>query len=149
MAEFYTGRKGSLYFTPEGETAIEGAKVRDWSIQATVEMLSTNDISSSFNTFTPGIVGATGSATLIYYRPTGGESSFSILLGKIMKKTKVTDSDRVLLELNVGKRGFDDIKFNAFITSATVSISNGELVVVPFQFTMDGAFDEIIKKTDV
>ena len=149
MAEFYTGRKGSLYFTPEGGSQIEGAKVRDWSIQATVELLSTNDIGSSYNTFTPGIVGATGSATLIYYRPTAGESSFSILLNKIMKKTsRVTSADRVELELNVGKRGYDDIKFDAYITSATVSISNGELVVVPFQFTMDGEFQEVIKLTD-
>jgi len=151
MAGFYTGRKGSLYFTPEGGSETRGAKVRDWSIQTTVELLSTNDIGSSYNTFTPGIVGATGSATLIYYRPTEGESSFSILLGKIMKKgvdASVTSADRVELELNVGTRGYDDIKFYAYITSATVSISNGELVVVPFQFTVDGEFSQIIKLTD-
>jgi len=140
---FYTGRTGSLTF--DGKPV---AKIRDWSLDTTVELLSTNAIDSTVNTFTPGVKGATGSATLIYYRLEGTESAsftqFTALLSKIMKGGAVTESDRVFLELNVGGGVADDIKFNAYITSAQVSVSTGELSTVPIQFTMDGDFTEVV-----
>lgn len=140
---FYTGRTGSLSFA--GKPV---AKIRDWSVDTTVELLPTNAIDSTVNTFTPGVKGATGSATLMYYRLESGESAtktqFTALLGKIMKSGAITDADRVFLELNVGGDAADDIKFNAYITSAQVSVSTGELSVVPIQFTMDGDFTEVV-----
>ena len=140
---FYTGRSGSLVFDSKPV-----AKIRDWSIETTVELLSTNTIDSAVNTFTPGIKGATGSATLMYYRLETGESAgftqFTALLSKIMKGGAAEPADRVLLELNVGGAAADDIMFNAYITSAQVSVSTGELSVVPVQFTMDGDFTEVV-----
>ena len=123
-------------------------------METTVELLSTNSIDSTFNTFTPGVKGATGSATLMYYRLEAGESAnktqFTALLARIMKKGAITaatseqENDRVFLDLNVGGGNADDIKFNAYITSAQVSVSTGELSVVPIQFTMDGDFNQVI-----
>ena len=140
---FYTGRTGSLVFN--GKPV---AKIRDWSLETTVELLSTNTIESGVNTFVPGVKGATGSATLVYYKLESGESAsltqFTELLSKIMKTSAVTTSDRVALELNVGGGAADDIKFNAYITSASVSVSTGELSVVPINFTVDGEFTEVI-----
>jgi hypothetical protein len=140
---FFTGRTGSLVFN--GKPV---AKIRDWSLDTTVELLSTNAIDSTVNTFTPGVKGATGSATLIYYRLEGTESAsftqFTELLSKIMKGGAITESDRVLLELNVGGSVPDDIRFNAYITSAQVSVSTGELSTVPIQFTMDGDFVDVV-----
>jgi len=109
---FFTGRTGSLVF---GGKPV--AKIRDWSLETTVELLSTNSINSTVNTFTPGIKGATGSATLMYYRLEGGESvsltEFTALLSKIMKTGAASESDRVFLELNVGGNAADDISFYA------------------------------------
>ena len=140
---FYTGRSGSLVFDSKPV-----AKIRDWSIETTIELLSTNTIDSAVNTFTPGIKGATGSATLMYYRLDSGENAsytqFTALLGKIMKGGAAEAADRVLLELNVGGAAADDIVFNAYITSAQVSVSTGELSVVPIQFTMDGDFVDVV-----
>ena len=140
---FYTGRSGSLVFDSKPV-----AKIRDWSVDTTVELLSTNTIDSAVNTFTPGVKGATGSATLMYYRLESGESAgftqFTALLSKIMKGGAAELADRVLLELNVGGAAADDIKFNAYITSAQVSVSTGELSVVPIQFTMDGDFIDVV-----
>jgi len=146
---FYTGRQGSLFFNNK-----RVAKIRDWSVETTVELLSTNTIDSAFNTFTPGVKGATGSATLMYYRLEAGESAtyteFTALLTKIMKKGAITaavpgaENDRVYLDLNVGGGRADDIRFYAYITSAQVSVSTGELSVVPIQFTMDGDFSDLI-----
>ena len=140
---FYTGRSGSLVFDSKPI-----AKIRDWSVETTVELLSTNTIDSAVNTFTPGVKGATGSATLMYYRLEAGESAtlnqFTTLLNKIMRGGAISTADRVLLELNVGGAAADDIKFVAYITSAQVSVSTGELSVVPIQFTMDGDFAEVV-----
>jgi hypothetical protein len=140
---FYTGRTGSLIF--DGKKV---AKIRDWSVETTLELLSTNAIDSTVNTFTPGVKGATGSATLMYYRLEAGESAtkteFTKLLNKIMRLGKITVDQSVFLELNVGGGADDDIKFNAYITSAQVSVSTGELSVVPIQFTMDGDFNQVI-----
>ena len=140
---FYTGRSGSLVFDSKPV-----AKIRDWSVETTVELLSTNTIDSAVNTFTPGVKGATGSATLMYYRLESGESAgftqFTALLSKIMKGGAAELADRVLLELNVGGATADDIMFNAYITSAQVSVSTGELSVVPIQFTMDGDFIDVV-----
>ncbi len=140
---FFTGRSGSLIF--DGKPV---AKIRDWSLETSVELLSTNAIDSTVNTFTPGVKSATGSATLMYYRLESGESEtktqFTALLGQIMRKGAITESQRVLLELNVGGNAADDIKFYAYITSAQISTSTGELSMVPIQFTMDGDFTEVV-----
>tara|TARA_S200002703_G_scaffold103754_1_gene90009 strand:- start:22 stop:474 length:453 start_codon:yes stop_codon:yes gene_type:complete len=145
---FYTGREGFLKVADK-----KVAKIRDWSIETSLELLSTNTIDSSFNTFEPGVVGATGSATLMYYKLSTGEDNtqFTVLLNKIMKTS--TDGvvggdgptgDRVALELNVGTANADRIKCNAYITSASVSVGTGELSVVSITFTVDGAFTELI-----
>ena len=140
---FYTGRTGSLMFDSKPV-----AKIRDWSLETTVELLSTNTIDSAVNTFTPGVKGATGSATLMYYRLEGNESTintqFTALLNKVMKTGAIEPTDEVELKLNVGGSEADDIIFNAYITSAQVAASTGELSVVPIQFTMNGDFTSVV-----
>jgi hypothetical protein len=136
---FYTGRIGSVVF--DGKPV---AKIRDWSLDTTVELLSTNAIDSVVNTFTPGVKGATGSATLLYYRLEGNESEnytqFTSLIGKVQKIGAVTTDDRILLQLKVSDASGDDIQFYAYITAARLSVSSGELTSVPIDFTMDGDF---------
>jgi hypothetical protein len=136
---FYTGRSGSLVV--DGKPV---AKIRDWSLDTTVELINTNTVDSTSNTFVPGIKSATGSATLVYYRLEAGESAtysqFTALLGKIQKVGAVAESDRVLMELKVGTSTNDNIQFYAYITSAQVAVSTGELTSVPIQFTVDGDF---------
>jgi hypothetical protein len=141
---FYTGRTGSLVFN--GKPV---AKIRDWSLETSVELLSTNDISSVANTFTPGVKGATGSATLLYYRLESGENAtlteFTQLLGNIMRTGAITDNQKVRLTLNVGNQAEDDIRLDAFITFAQLGSSTGELSIVSIQFTMDGDFIDVIQ----
>jgi len=141
---FFTGRTGSLVFNDKPV-----AKIRDWSLETTVELLSTNTIDSGVNTFVPGVKGATGSATLMYYRLEGeaDKTQFTELLSKVMKIGSVTTSDEVELELNVDggiSSTANDIKFKAYITSASVSVSTGELTVVPINFTVNDDFSRVI-----
>lgn len=140
---FFTGRSGSIKI---GTKTV--AKIRDWSLETTVELLSTNTIDSGVNTFVAGVKGATGSATLVYYRLETGEGAtkvqFTTLLRKVMN-TGDAAATTIKMELNVGGDSKDDIIFDAFITSATVSVSTGELTVVPINFTVDGKFEQVIQ----
>lgn len=156
---YFTGRTGALYLTTVGTTdptplASEKAyKLRDWSLDTTVELLETTTVDTAVKSYTPGASSATGSATLLYYRAEVGESGvqFDQFLNKIMKTTTagVTESDRVGMILRVGDTPVsndnkDDIAFNAYITNASLSVSTGELSSVALQFTVDGPFREVV-----
>ena len=154
MGGFYTGRTGSITIDKK-----KVAKIRDWSLESTMELLSTNSIDSKYNTFTPGVMSATGSATLLLYRLDGENTSnnidaFNVLLeSQIMNKNNAgATQDNALLEfdLNAGgtiARSGDDIKFKGYITSASMSVSTGELSTVSINFTVDGDFTHVFTTT--
>ena len=129
-------------------------KIRDWSIETSLELLETTTIDSAVKTYTPVMVSSTGSATVMYYRNEAGDVGvqFDELLNKIMKTTQdgVTDDDLVGMVLragaqpNAGLDVKDDIAFNAYITNAGITVGTGELTSVSLQFTVDGPFVELV-----
>lgn len=135
---FYTGCNGSVVYA--GKPV---AKVRDWSLETTVALLDTTTMGSCINTYIAGNKSATGSATLMYYRLETGDSAtyteFTALLSNVHKIGDVSKTP-IQLTLKVGTGTNDDIIANVFITSASISVSTGELVTVPIQFTVDGDF---------
>lgn len=141
MSGFFTGRTASIQVA--GNIIL---KCRDWSLESTVELLSTNTIDTVANTFVPGVKGATGSATLLYYRKQSDDPSSHRDATWIMDKTgilrqgAVETDDRAFFVLNVGEDPEDDIKFYGYITSLGVTVSTGELSTVPITFTLDGDF---------
>jgi len=160
---FFTGRTGALYLIDAGTTdptpadADKALKLRDWSLETSLELLETTTVDTAVKSYTPGTVSATGSATLLYYRREGTEANepgkqFTAFLNKIMKTNAsgVEADDRVGIVLRVGQTGGaegdtkDDIAFNAYITSASMQVSTGELSSVAIQFTVDGPFRERI-----
>ena len=157
---FYTGRSGRMYITPilaAGPTPAETQsvlKIRDWSIETSLELLETTTIDTAVKKYTPGMVSSTGSATVMYYRVESGDVGvqFEQLLNKVMKTTNVgvTESDRVGMVLRAGSQpGLgvdikDDIAFNAYITNAGITVGTGELTSVSLQFTVDGPFIELV-----
>ena len=150
MAQFYTGRTGQL--TVGGKTI---AKIRDWSIETTVELISTNTIDSRFNTFVPGVAGATGSATVMYYRDTGettnsNKKDFTQFIGNIMKTDAdgVEQNDIITFRLKVDSgsvddTGIDHIKFDGYITSMGIQVSTGEVTTVPISFSVNDRFAKV------
>lgn len=160
---YYTGRTGALYLTAAGTgdptpAATEKAlKLRDWSLETTLELLETTTVDTAVKSYTPGASSATGSATVLYYRREGTTSTepgvqFDQFLSKVMKTTDagVLESDRVGMILRVGDTPGagvdikDDIAFNAYITNASITVNTGELSSVAIQFTVDGPFREIV-----
>ena len=159
---FYTGRTGALFLTAatSGEyspnNTEQALKLRDWSLDTSLELLETTTVDTAVKTYTPGAVSATGSATVLYYRREGTTSTepgvqFDQFLARIMKTSTagVTVSDRIGIVLRAGAEVSgqdvkDDIIFNAYITSASMQVSTGELTSVAIQFTVDGPFRELI-----
>jgi hypothetical protein len=129
-------------------------KIRDWSIETSLELLETTTIDTAVKKYTPGMVSSTGSATVMYYRGESGDVGvqFEQLLNKVMKtsNTGVTESDRVGMVLRAGSQlgtgtdVKDDIAFNAYITNAGITVGTGELTSVSLQFTVDGPFIELV-----
>ena len=129
-------------------------KIRDWSIETSLELLETTTIDTAVKKYTPGMVSSTGSATVMYYRVESGDVGvqFEQLLNKVMKTTNVgvTESDRVGMVLRAGSQpGLgvdikDDIAFNAYITNAGITVGTGELSSVSLQFTVDVPFIELV-----
>lgn len=142
---FFTGRDGSIQISGSGALL----KVRDWSLDTTVELLSTTVLGDHANNFHPGLKGATGSATLLYYKKETGDTGteFTTLLNRVQFIGEVTPAADVELILKVGTSVLDDIRFAAFITSASISVSTTELTTVAFNFTMTGDFLEFINPT--
>jgi hypothetical protein len=155
---FYTGRSGRLFLTPILSAAPNPSasqavlKIRDWSIETSLELLETTTIDTAVKSYTPGMVSSTGSATVMYYRRESGDVGvqFEQMLNKIMKTSQVgvTESDRVGLVLRAGSQPGvgadikDDIAFNAYITNAGITVGTGELTSVSISFTVDGPFLE-------
>jgi hypothetical protein len=158
---FYTGRSGALFLTTVGTGDVtpvsseQALKLRDWSLETSLELLETTTLDSAVKSYTPGIVSSTGSATVLYYRKEATDTGvqFNSFLDKIMKTSSagVTASDGVGMVLRVaavtntnGVDIKDDIAFNAFITSASLQVSTGELSSVAINFTVDGPFRELV-----
>jgi len=126
---FYTGRTGKLLL---GGNAV--SKVRNWTLDTSVNMLDTTALGDTANTFTPGLFSATGSATLSYYN--GDTTDVTNLLEKIAKTGAITDSDEVTLTFEVGTG--QSFVADAFINSASITSSTDELTSVSFNFTING-----------
>jgi thiamine biosynthesis protein ThiC len=153
---FYTGRTGALFFNSSANPLAAEAvlKIRDWSLDTSLELLETTTIDTAVKAYTPGMVSSTGSATVMYYRSESGDVGvqFEQLLNKVMKTsaTGVTTADRVVLTLRAGVNPGatsdieDDIRFNAYITNASITVGTGELTSVAIQFTVDGPFLETV-----
>tara|TARA_B100001063_G_C16754890_1_gene552535 strand:+ start:124 stop:558 length:435 start_codon:yes stop_codon:yes gene_type:complete len=137
MAKVYTGRDGALQLS--GATL---AKVVSFSLQANLETLETTTLSDNLRSYSPGLLGYSGNATLLYYKDDAGSINTTNLLNKLIKTgtAGITSSDIVELTLRwVDGADENDIKLNAYITSATMGASTGEIVRAEIAFTATGA----------
>jgi hypothetical protein len=131
---FYTGRTGKLRLGGS-----EVSKVRNWTLDTSVNMLDTTALGDTANTFIPGLFSATGSATLSYYN--GATTDVTNLLEKITKTGAVTDADEVSLTFEVGTS--QAFAASGYINSASITSSTDELTTVAFNFTIDGPLTSV------
>lgn len=139
MAKAYSGRDGQLLI--DGTTQI---KVTNWSIQADAEMLETTTLGDSQRSYTPGVQGFTGSATLLYYKDDAGRNDAATLLKKIIKTSGVSSTDTVDLRLRfVDGTTTNDIRMTAYITNVSTSVGVGEVSSAQINFQATGALTAV------
>ena len=136
MAKVYTGRDGVLQVA--GTTV---AKVSSFSVQANLETLETTTLSENIRSYVPGVVGYTGSCSLLYYKEDSGTINTTSLLNALVKtgSAGVTSSDTVDLTFRwVDGADINDIKINAYVSSATMGAATADLVRAEISFIGTG-----------
>ena len=141
MAKVYTGRDGVMQLA--GTTL---AKVVSFSLSANLETLETTTLNENIRSYTPGISGYTGSATLLYYKDDSNNINTTDLLNKLYKTgtAGVSSSDTVELTFRwVDGADNNDIKLTAYITSASIGASTGDIVRAEISFQGTGALSTV------
>lgn len=141
MAKVYTGRDGVMQLA--GTTL---AKVVNFSLSANLETLETTTLSENIRSYTPGISGYSGSATLLYYKDDNNAINTTDLLNKLYKTgtTGVSSSDTVELTFRwVDGTDNNDIKLTAYVTSASIGAATGDIVRAEIAFQGTGALSTV------
>lgn len=137
MAKFYTGRDGALQIA--GTTV---AKVVSFSFQSDLETLETTTLSDNIRSYSPGIVGYSGSASLLYYKDDSDSINTTDLLSKLIKTgtAGVSSTDTVELTFRwIDGTDNNDIKMTAYVTSASMGAATADLVRAEISFVGTGA----------
>jgi len=137
MAKFYTGRDGALQIA--GTTV---AKVVSFSFQSDLETLETTTLSESIRSYCAGIVGYSGSASLLYYKDDSDSINTTGILSKLIKTgtAGVSSTDTVELTFRwIDGTDNNDIKMTAYVTSASMGAATADLVRAEISFVGTGA----------
>ena len=137
MAKVYTGRDGVMQLA--GATL---AKVVNVSVSSNLETLETTTLGDGVRSYSPGVTGYSGSATLLYYKDDSNAINTTDLLNKLMKTgtAGVSSSDTVELTFRwVDGTDNNDIKLTAYITSASIGAATGDIVRAEIAFQGTGA----------
>ena len=144
---FYAGQQGKLFIDGSSTPA---AKVVTWSFTSTSNVLDTTVLSDTDRTLVYGLRSMSGNCRLYYYNyPEGSaiKNDCGALLSKVIKNgTSAGDgenapSDPVLLRLYVddGSSTGSFLDLPALITSASMSMSVGEVLAADISFEVNGA----------
>ena len=141
MAKVYTGRDGVLQL---GGTTL--AKVVNFQVSSNLETLETTTLNEHVRSYSPGVVGYSGSATLLYYKDGIGNINTTNVLNKLYKTgtSGVSSSDTVELTFRwVDGADNNDIKLTAYVTSASIGASTGDIVRAEISFQGTGALSTV------
>lgn len=121
------------------------AKIRSWSLNSQSEVVETTALGDAVKTYAASVTSGSGNATLMYYKdqvqtgPTSQLDSFQLM--DLLFPRGV--APRVILSLGVDGSAGNNFLFDAFITSASLAASYGEVVAIEVGFTVDGRLLDI------
>tara|TARA_R100001509_G_scaffold37884_1_gene20453 strand:+ start:5303 stop:5746 length:444 start_codon:yes stop_codon:yes gene_type:complete len=136
MSKVYSGRDGALQV---GGTTL--AKVVNFQLSANLETLETTSLNEHIRVYVPGVVGYSGSATLLYYKEDNGTFNTANILNSLYKTGSkgVSSSDIVELTFRwVDGADNKDIVLDAYITSASIGAATGDIVRAEIAFQGTG-----------
>ena len=141
MAKVYTGRDGVMQLA-----GVTLAKVVSFSLQSNLDTLETTTLNEHIRSYSPGVSGYSGSATLLYYKEDDGSFNTTNLLNKLYKTgtSGVSSSDTVELTFRwIDGADNNDIKLTAYVTSASIGASTGDIVRAEISFQGTGALSTV------
>lgn len=141
MAKVYTGRDGALQL---GGTTL--AKVVNFQLSSNLETLETTTLNEHIRVYVPGVVGYSGSATLLYYKEDNGAFNTTNVLNKLYKTGNegVSNTDTVELTFRwIDGTDNNDIKLTAYITSASIGAATGDIVRAEIAFQGTGVLSTV------
>ena len=141
MSKVYSGRDGVMQLS--GSTL---AKVVSFSVQSNLETLETTALNENLRTYIPGVSSYSGSATLLYYKDASESVNTTNLLNKLYKTGPdgVSSSDTVDLTFRwIDGTDNNDIRLNAYITSASIGAATGDIVRAEISFQGTGELETV------
>ena len=141
MTKVYTGRDGVMQLA-----GVTLAKVSSFSLQSDLETLETTTLGDSVRSYSPGILGYSGNASLLYYKDGNNAINTADLLNKLIKTGTdgVSSSDTVELTFRwVDGNDNNDIKMTAYVTSASMGAATADLVRAEISFVGTGALSTV------
>ena len=118
------------------------AKVVNFQLSSNLETLETTTLNEHIRSYSPGVAGYSGSATLLYYKDDDDNFNTTNILNKLYKTGTdgVSSSDTVELTFRwVDGTDNNDIKLTAYITSASIGAATGDIVRAEIAFQGTGA----------
>jgi len=141
------------------------AKIRNWSLTSSSEIVETTALGDAVKTFNPSVTSAEGSATLMFYEDditSAGAARQLDTFELVDLLFPRTTPARVIMNLAVdgsvsgsgGQVGGaalwkTNFLFHAYITSASLGVNYGEVVTIDTSFTVDGSYLDVPWKPDV
>jgi hypothetical protein len=141
------------------------AKIRNWSLTSSSEIVETTALGDAVKTFNPSVTSAEGSATLMFYEDditSAGAARQLDTFELVDLLFPRTTPARVIMNLavdgsvngtatDVGGAALwkTNFLFHAYITSASLGVNYGEVVTIDTSFTVDGAYLDIPWKPSV
>ena len=125
----FSGKDGSMQWAGGAV-----ARVRNWSVQSTLETLETTDLGDIAREYIPGLKTATGSASIFYH---DDDTSLRTLLDNCIDTGTPAAA---LLDLRWGTKR---LSFDAYVTSVSITCSTGEVMSAEVSFTMTGDYTTV------
>lgn len=129
------------------EDSYRVAKIRGWTLNSNSEVIETTSLGDTAKTYAPSVTSNDGTATLLFYEQDSGLEQFGDIYEYIDILFPVATPREVRMSLLISKGTFSrdgadvwktNFSFSAFITSASIGVSYGEVVTVETNFTVNG-----------
>lgn len=124
------------------------AKIRGWTLNSNSEVIETTSLGDTTKTYAPSVTSNDGTATLLFYEQDSGLEQFGDIYEYIDILFPINTPRQVRMSLQISKGTFTkdnrdywktNFSFAAFITSASIGVSYGEVVTVETNFTVNGS----------
>lgn len=122
--QVFTGQDGKFKFNDEAQP-----KTQSWTLEASSTLLEKTSLGQKAATNIAGVKTYTGNATILYYKE---DTKIKNVLDKIFK---TGDVETYPVQFEWGDKL---IKFNAYITAASIAVAPGEVARAEITFTADG-----------